>query len=132
MGNINEMQVNKMVANYTRRWSSDEHFTTFTKRLLREHKKLKEDNIIISNTDKKQHLLIQVWDRNLFDRAVMIEWNERPTILKDFANAVAYFTKNLVAIKSFEAARRGVSKKQGYESTNTSTEFQAACVAEIQ
>ena len=46
--------------------------------------------------------------------------------------AVAYFTKNLAAIKSFEAAGDGASKIQGYKSTNASTEFQAACVVEIQ
>ena len=62
----------------------------------------------------------------------MIEWNERPNINKSFDHAVAYFTKQLAAIKSFEAAGDGASKKQGYKSTNASTEFQAACVAEIQ
>ena len=48
--------------------------------------------------------MIKVWDRNLFDWSVMIEWNERPTIQKDFTNAVAYFNKHLVAIETFEAA----------------------------
>ena len=104
----------------------------FAKRLSREQKKLKNDSIIISNADKKQHLMIQVWDRDLFDRAVMIKWNERPGISKSFNHVVAYFAKQLAAIESFEATGGGASKKQGYESTNASTEFQAACVAEIQ
>jgi hypothetical protein len=81
--------------------------------LSREQKKLQEDSIIISDADKKQHLMIQVWDRDLFDRAVMIEWNERPSIQKEYAHAVAYFTKNLAAIESFEAAGGSASKKQG-------------------
>ena len=38
----------------------------------------------------------------------------------------------MAAIESFEVAGGGASKKQGYESTNASTEFQAACVAKIQ
>ena len=75
------------------RWSPDEHFTTFAKRLSREQKKLKNDSINISDADKKQHLMIQVWDRDLFDRAVMIKWSERPTIQKSFDHMVAYFTK---------------------------------------
>ena len=100
-----------MVANYKRGWSSDEHFTTFAKWISWEQKKLKEDNIVISNADKKQHLMIQVWDRDLFDPAEMVEWNERPTIQKDFANVVAYFTKNLAAIDSFEEANGDASKK---------------------
>ena len=129
---LDEVQIEKMIGNYKRGWSQEEHFTTFAKRLSREQKKLKSDNIIISDADKKQHLMIQVWDRDLFDRAVMNEWNERPNINKSFDHAVAYFTKQLAAIESFEAAGGGASKKQGYESTNAATEFQAACVAEIQ
>ena len=121
-----------MIGNYKHGWSPEEHFTTFAKRLSREQKKLKSDNIIISDADKKQHLMIQVWDRDHFDRAVMIEWNEQPNIQKSFDNAVAYFTKNLAAIKSFEADGGGALKKQGYERTTASTESQAACAAEIQ
>merc|ERR1712153_231296 len=62
----------------------------------------------------------------------MIKWNARPTIQKSSDHAVTYFTKQLAAIESFEAAGGGASKKQGYKSTNASTEFQATCVAEIQ
>ena len=72
-----------------------------------------------------------MWDRDYFNRAVMIKWNERPNIQKSFDYAFAYLTKNLAAIKSFEAAGGGASKKQGCESTNASTKFQAACVVEI-
>ena len=62
-----------MITNYKRGRSSGEPFTTLTKRLSREQKKLKDDRIIISNADKKQHLRIQVWDRDLFNRVIMIE-----------------------------------------------------------
>ena len=120
-----------MIVNYKWGWSLDEHFTSFAKRLSREQKKLKEGKIIIFDTDKKQHLMIQVWDRDLFNRAVMIERKEQPSIKKDCANAVGYFTKLLEEIEALEAADVGTSKKQGYESTNAATEFQAVCVAEI-
>ena len=62
-----------MTTNYKMGWSLDTHFTSFAKRLSREQKKLKDDRIIISNADKKQHLRIQVWDRDLFNRVIMIE-----------------------------------------------------------
>ena len=120
-----------MIVNYKCGWSLDDHFAIFVKRLSREQKKLKNNSIIILDADKKQHLMIQVWDRDLFNRAVMIEWNERPNINRSFDHVVAYFTKQLAAIKSFEAAGGGASKKLGYESTNASTEFQAVCVAKI-
>ena len=56
---LDEMQIEKMIGNYKRGWSLEEHFTTFAKRLSREQKKLKNDKIIISDADKKQHLMIQ-------------------------------------------------------------------------
>ena len=40
--------------------------------------------------------------------------------------------KEYCAIKLFEAAGGGTSKKQGYKSINASTEFQVACVTEVQ
>ena len=49
---LDEIQIKKMIANYKRRWSLDERFTAFTKRLFREPKKLKEHTIIISDSDK--------------------------------------------------------------------------------
>jgi hypothetical protein len=72
-----------------------------------------------------------VWDRDLFDQAVMIVWNEQLSVQKDYTHVVAYFTKNRVAIESFEAAGGGASKKQGYKSTDVAAEFQAVCIAEI-
>ena len=61
----------------------------------------------------------------------MIEWNEQPTIRKDYANTVTYFIKHLAAIEDFETVDGGASNRQGYGSTNTVTKFQTACVAEI-
>ena len=58
-----------------------------------------------------------MWDRDLFDWAVMIEWNEQPTIHKAYTNTGTYFTKQLAAIESFEGAGGRVSKKQGYIQT---------------
>ena len=115
---LDEMQIEKMIANYKRGWSLDKHFTTSTKRLSRKQKKLKEDKIFISDADTMQHLMIQVWDCDLSNRAVMIEWKEQPSIKKDCANTVGYFTKQLAEIEALEAAGGGTSKKQGYESTN--------------
>ena len=49
---LDEMQIEKMITNYTRCWSLGKHFTTFAKRLLREQSKLEEDKIISSNADR--------------------------------------------------------------------------------
>ena len=98
---VDKMQIEEMISNYKRGWSLGEHFTTFAKRLLREQKKPKEESIIISDTDKKQHLVIQVGDCDLVNQTVMIGWNKQPSIQKDYVSAVAYFTKQLAAIESF-------------------------------
>ena len=61
----------------------------------------------------------------------MIEWNTQPTIRKEYANAVGYFTKQLAVMTPFKAAGGDALKKQGYKSTNVATKFQVACVAMI-
>jgi hypothetical protein len=128
---LDELQIEDMVKKYKRGWSQDEHFTTFAHRLDREQKKLSDDNIVVSDADKKQHLMVELWGRDLFDRPVMIEWNERPREEREYAHAVAYFTKHLAAIETYEAAGGGASKKQGFESTNAVAEIQAACENKI-
>jgi hypothetical protein len=128
---LDELQIEEMIKKYKRGWSADEHFTTFANRLNREQKKLRDDNIVVSDADKKQHLMVELWGRDLFDRPVMIEWNERPREEREYEHAVAYFTKHLAAIETYEAAGGGASKKQGFESTNAVAEIQTACVNQI-
>jgi hypothetical protein len=128
---LDELQIKEMIKKYKRGWSMDEHFTTFADRLNREQKKLSDDNIVVSDADKKQHLMVELWGRDLFDRPVMIEWNERPREEREYDDAVTYFTKHLAAIESYEAAGGGASKRQGFESTNAVAEIQTACVNQI-
>ena len=75
---LNELQINEMTSNYRRGWETDNQFTTFLFRLDCEQTALLKDNIIISDTNKKQHMMVEVWASDLFDRAVMIEWNKKP------------------------------------------------------
>ena len=49
-------------------------------------------------------MMVEVWARDLFDRAVMIEWNDRPLTQKTYVHTVAYFTKELRSIEHFEAS----------------------------
>ena len=53
--------------------------------------------------------MVQVWDRDLLDKAALIEWNKQPAIQKDYANTVTYFTKQLTAIGACKAAVSGAS-----------------------
>ena len=56
-------------------------------------------------------MMVEVWARDLFDRAVMIKWNDKPATQKTYAHAVSYFTKELRSIENFEASGGGASKK---------------------
>ena len=105
--------------------------TIFAKRLRREQNKLLDNRIILSSADKDQHLIVEVRDRDLFDRQLMLELYERPVIQMECDNAEAYFTKHLAEIESFDAASGGLSEKQEYESTNASTNFKIICAARI-
>ena len=72
--------------------------------------------------------MVEVWARNLFICPGMIKWNERPDTHKDYRNAVAYFTKHLVATENVEAAGRGALKQQGFEAANAVADIQTECV----
>ena len=64
---LNELQIDTMTSNYKRGWETDTHFTTFYFFLDREQTALLKDTIIISDTDTNQHMIVEVWARNLFD-----------------------------------------------------------------
>ena len=87
------------------------NFTTVAMRLDRGQRKFLKDNITLSNGEKKQYLMVNIRVRNLFDRPVTIEWNEKPTKEKTYADGVDYFTKQLRLINHFEAACGGASKQ---------------------
>ena len=120
-----------MTSNYKRGSDTDKHFITFLFRLDHEQTALLKDSIIILDADKKQHMMVEVWARNLFNHTVMIEWNNKPVMQKTYAHTVAYFTKELRAIKNFEASGGSASKKQGFELANVVAEIQTACANQL-
>ena len=109
---LNGLQTDKMTSNYTRGCETDEHFTTFLFCLDHEQTALLKDNIIISNTDKNQHIMVEVWSHDFFNRVVIIERHEKPAVQKTYTYAMSHFTKKLRAIKNFEVSGKGTSKKQ--------------------
>ena len=83
------------------------------------------------DVDKKQHMMVEVWACNPFDRAVMIKWNDLPLTQKMYAHTVTYFTKEFRSIKHVEASGGGASKKQGLKSVNVVAELQTAVVNQV-
>ena len=63
---LNEMTIDKLTTNFKSGWESDEHITAFTLRLKHEKEKLKSDGIVISDVDKNQYYMLQIWKSDLF------------------------------------------------------------------
>ena len=93
-----------MISNYKRGWHIDERFTVCALCLDQEQAKVLKDNITVSYVNKKQHIMVNVWTRNLFNCPVIIEWNNQTSAQKTYTHMVTFFVKQVRAIKIFKAA----------------------------
>ena len=66
--------IDKLTTNFKRGWESGEHIASFYLRLDLEQAKLLSDGITISDVDKNQHYMLQVWDLNLFSGGSNPKW----------------------------------------------------------
>jgi hypothetical protein len=90
--------------------SSDIHITTFGMKLDKEQSQLDWLGILISDEDKLQFYLKQIYASNCFNKTEMVTWESKPIIVKDdYTQAKAYF-KNLV--KDFETYTQNRGGKQ--------------------
>jgi hypothetical protein len=75
---------------------SDIHITAFGMKLDKEQNRLDRLGIVISNNNKLQFYLEQIYASNCFDNTEMVTWANKPIIIKDnYTQAKAYF-ENLV------------------------------------
>ena len=82
--------IDKLTTNFKHGWESGEHITSFDLRLDLEQAKLLSDGITISDVDKNQHYMLQVWDLNLFSGGSNPKWaNETDQIIYP---RVTYYT----------------------------------------
>ena len=106
----------ELITNYYRGWNDQEdHITGFARRLNDDQAKLRSDGLVISDVDKLQHYMLQMWDCSLFDQLTMTEWTIKPNDVKTYANAVLFFnqkTRNLEAYEAASKKTRTVSKQQ--------------------
>jgi len=66
---------------YFAQWDRHEHLTVFGKQLDDNQTALIQSNITISNEDKLQFYLEQMYDSNMFDKEMM-EWDQQPINIK--------------------------------------------------
>ncbi len=76
------------------------HITAFGLKLDKEQKQLELLGILISNKDKLQFYMEQIYASNILDKKEMINWENKPIVVKDDYNEAKLYFKNLV--KDFE------------------------------
>jgi hypothetical protein len=77
-------------------WDGEQHLTAFGKHLDDNQVRIERFGITISDKDKLQFYLGQMYASNYFDKKAMTEWENKPEAIKnDFNNAKTYF-KGLV------------------------------------
>ncbi len=75
--------------------------------------------IAISNKDKLQFYLEQIYASNCFDKTEMVTWENKPIVVKDdYTQAKAYFKKLVKDFATYTQKSRGKTGKMGYESAN--------------
>jgi hypothetical protein len=68
--------------NYFRPWETKEHLTAFGMRLADEQISLVRLDVIISNDNKLQFYLEQMYESNAFDKMEMMNWENQPMATK--------------------------------------------------
>jgi hypothetical protein len=118
---LDERIKDELTKNYYRGWNdTDEHITGFAIRLDDEQAKLASDGLQISNVDKLQHYMLQMWNCSLFDQQTMTEWTIKPNVDKTYANAVSFFNEKVANLEAYEAASGGANN---LESANAAVEI---------
>ncbi len=99
--------------------SSNIYITTFGMKLDKEQSQLDQLGIVISNEDKLQFYLEQIYGLNCFDKTEMVTWENKPVIIKgNYAQAKAYFENLVKDFKTYMQNSGGTAGKMGYESAN--------------
>ena len=85
-----------------------------------EQAKLRLDGLVISNVDKLQHYMLQMWNCNLFDQLTMTEWTIKPNNERIYENAVLFFNQKTCNLEAYEAAS---GNKNSFEAANAAVEI---------
>ena len=114
---------NLPLAYYTE-WDSEIHLTAFGKRLDDDQIRIERFGItIISDKDKLQFYLEQMYASNHFDKKEMTEWeNKNITIKDDFDEAKLYFEGLVKDYEDYAQNSGGTAGKHNFDSANQAAE----------
>ncbi len=100
-------------------WDGDLHLTAFRKRLDNEQIRIERFGITISDKDKLQFYIEQMYACNQFDQTQMTTWeNKWGAIKNDWTMAKQYFEGLIRDFEVYEQNSGGTTRKNKYESAN--------------
>jgi hypothetical protein len=105
---------------YYTKWDGAEHLTAFGKRLDDDQRTLVHSDVTITDEDKLQFYLEQMYDSNHFEKSEMLDWEKKPTIIKtNYDDAKDYFEALVKATDTYvQNAGGGTAGRNKYESAN--------------
>jgi hypothetical protein len=107
---------------YYAEWDSKQHLTAFGKCLDDDQVRIERFGITISDEDKLQFYLEQMYASNHFDKKDMTEWENKPEAIKnDFNDAKTYFEGLVRDYKVYEQNSGGTTSKHNFENANQAT-----------
>jgi hypothetical protein len=106
-------------AEYWTKWDGNMHLTAFGKQLDNEQIRIKRFGITISDEDKLQFYLEQMYACNQFDQTQMTTWDNKDEAIKnDWTMAKQYFEGLIRDFEVYEQNSGGTTGKNKYESVN--------------
>ena len=117
---LNVQAKKKLKDAYFAQWDHHEHLTAFGKRLDDNQTALIRSDITISDKDKLQFYLKQMYNSNMFDKAEMMEWEQQPINIKtDYDLAKNHFKLKVKAHNTYiQNSSSGAAERNKYESAN--------------
>jgi hypothetical protein len=115
---------------YYAEWDGEQYLTAFGKRLDKDQVRIERFGITISDKDKLQFYLEQMYASNHFDKKEMTEWENKPEAIKnDFNNAKTYFEGLIRDYEVYKQNSGSTAGKHNFESANQATK--ANCGEEL-
>ena len=89
-------------SNYNRGMEQNEQLLKFGTRLDQEQDNLAVDGVIITNDDKFNHYLTEIYNGGIFSTEAITQWTETPAVNQTYANARTFFETKLQSMKTVQ------------------------------
>jgi hypothetical protein len=94
------------------------HLTAFGMKLDKEQARINKLGVVISDEDKLQFYMEQIYASNCFGKKEMVDWENKPINIKDNYDQAKLYFEGLVRDFETYTQNSGEHGKKGYESAN--------------